>query len=229
MDREQEALEAELENYARVIAGRDSLIVRARRAGITKNRIHKVTGISRSTIDRVLDKEFPMYTCDICGFKSRRPLIEGPLGTCYRCPARTRHIAATDGPLPGHALCEAIAVYDGQGRDDAPACPVCVHAQETGVDPLRHRDMVLLGYVITVAPELWEAGGHEHLLWETERGRRLVRDGYLVDRGETFEATDSGRALCEAYEEAWRGDRQANANHSVAIAMGLRAVEPARG
>lgn len=62
MDREREALEAELQNYARVIAGRDSLIIRAQRAGITKNRIHTITGISRSTIDRLLSKETPMAT-----------------------------------------------------------------------------------------------------------------------------------------------------------------------
>lgn len=62
MNREQEALEAELENYARVVAERDNLIIRAQRAGITKNRIHTITGISRSTIDRLLSKENTMTT-----------------------------------------------------------------------------------------------------------------------------------------------------------------------
>lgn len=56
-----EEVEADLREYARVTSGRDSLIREALRAGITKHRIHVLTGISRSTIDRAL-KEKTMTT-----------------------------------------------------------------------------------------------------------------------------------------------------------------------
>lgn len=38
-------------NYAR----RDLVVMAAHRAGVSKNRIHDLTGIARTTIDRILD------------------------------------------------------------------------------------------------------------------------------------------------------------------------------
>jgi hypothetical protein len=49
--------EARLLAWAQSNAERDPLIRAAHDAGITKNRIHTLTGIARSTIDRVLAKE----------------------------------------------------------------------------------------------------------------------------------------------------------------------------
>lgn len=49
--------EQELIEWAEVSGDRDPRVVRAREAGITKNRIHTLTGISRATIDRILTKE----------------------------------------------------------------------------------------------------------------------------------------------------------------------------
>ncbi|WP_174545578.1 hypothetical protein [Nocardiopsis dassonvillei] len=53
-----ESAEAALREYAEVTADRDNRIRRAHATGITKNRIHTISGIARTTIDRVL-KETP--------------------------------------------------------------------------------------------------------------------------------------------------------------------------
>lgn len=50
-----EAAEKQLRDWARNNAERDQLVKAARAAGVSKNRIHTLTGISRSTIDRILD------------------------------------------------------------------------------------------------------------------------------------------------------------------------------
>jgi hypothetical protein len=52
---DQERAEAEHTEWARIHADRDARIRRARDAGLSKNRIHVLTGISRVTIDRVLN------------------------------------------------------------------------------------------------------------------------------------------------------------------------------
>lgn len=52
----QERAEADLTEWARIHADRDNRILRARAAGLSKNRIHVLTGISRVTIDRILDE-----------------------------------------------------------------------------------------------------------------------------------------------------------------------------
>lgn len=54
----QEAAEAALRAWATV--QRDELVQAAHRAGVSKNRIHVLTGIARTTIDRIL--EAPMGT-----------------------------------------------------------------------------------------------------------------------------------------------------------------------
>jgi hypothetical protein len=56
-DDEQAAAERELTQYRHTVDGRDDMVWRARAAGISKNRIHVLTGIARTTIDRILKEE----------------------------------------------------------------------------------------------------------------------------------------------------------------------------
>lgn len=56
-DDETAAAERELTQYRRTVEGRDALVRRARAAGVSKNRIHVLTGIARTTIDRILKEE----------------------------------------------------------------------------------------------------------------------------------------------------------------------------
>lgn len=58
LERELAASEAEraLMEWAVMDAMRDELVLRAAAAGVAKNRIHKITGIARSTIDRILEQ-----------------------------------------------------------------------------------------------------------------------------------------------------------------------------
>lgn len=49
-----EQAEAELIAWAVTRDRRDELVRRARAAGVSKNRIHVLTGIARTTIDRIL-------------------------------------------------------------------------------------------------------------------------------------------------------------------------------
>lgn len=49
-----EDAERELVNYHRVVTDRDNRVRRALAAGISKNRIHALTGIARTTLDRIL-------------------------------------------------------------------------------------------------------------------------------------------------------------------------------
>jgi len=55
MESDRQQAEAELQQYAQLVKGRDDMIRRARNAGISKNRIHVLTGIARTTIDRILE------------------------------------------------------------------------------------------------------------------------------------------------------------------------------
>ncbi|WP_282790962.1 DUF6003 family protein [Streptomyces sp. CC224B] len=48
------AAERELTQYRRTVDGRDEMIRRANQAGVSKHRIHLLTGIARTTIDRIL-------------------------------------------------------------------------------------------------------------------------------------------------------------------------------
>lgn len=57
MSDEQAAAERELVQYRRAIEGRDDMIRRANAAGITKNRIHVLTRVARTTIDRILKEK----------------------------------------------------------------------------------------------------------------------------------------------------------------------------
>lgn len=60
-DEQQTQVERELTLYRQTLDGRDDMIRRALAAGITKNRIHVLTGIARTTIDRVVNsKESPV-------------------------------------------------------------------------------------------------------------------------------------------------------------------------
>lgn len=49
--------EGDLAYFRRLADGRDDMVRRARAAGISKNRIHVLTGIARTTIDRILKEE----------------------------------------------------------------------------------------------------------------------------------------------------------------------------
>lgn len=51
------AAERELMQYRRTVEGRDGMVRRANAAGVSKNRIHVVTGIARTTIDRMLKEK----------------------------------------------------------------------------------------------------------------------------------------------------------------------------
>ena len=56
-DDEAEVAERELTQYRRTVEGRDDMVRRARAAGVSKNRIHVLTGIARTTIDRILKED----------------------------------------------------------------------------------------------------------------------------------------------------------------------------
>lgn len=56
-DDEAAAAERELTEYRRWADGRDDMVRRAQAAGVSKNRIHVLTGIARTTIDRILKEE----------------------------------------------------------------------------------------------------------------------------------------------------------------------------
>jgi murein tripeptide amidase MpaA len=56
-DDETTTTERELIQYGRTVSGRDDMVRRARAAGVSKHRIHILTGIARTTIDRILKEE----------------------------------------------------------------------------------------------------------------------------------------------------------------------------
>ncbi|MET8113845.1 DUF6003 family protein [Streptomyces prasinus] len=56
-DDEKAAAERELTHYRRTVEGRDGMVRRAQAAGVSKHRIHVLTGIARTTIDRILNRE----------------------------------------------------------------------------------------------------------------------------------------------------------------------------
>jgi hypothetical protein len=58
------AAERDLREWARVTGDRDNRIRAALAEGITKHRIHTITGISRATIDRILAKDVACGTCE---------------------------------------------------------------------------------------------------------------------------------------------------------------------
>jgi hypothetical protein len=47
-------IEDALADYAAIVAGRDELILAALAAGLTKHRIHLLSGIARTTIDKII-------------------------------------------------------------------------------------------------------------------------------------------------------------------------------
>jgi hypothetical protein len=49
-----EEAELMLSEWATVVRDRDARVLSAVRAGVSKHRVHQLTGISRSTIDRIL-------------------------------------------------------------------------------------------------------------------------------------------------------------------------------
>lgn len=49
--------ERELTQYRRTVEGRDAMVRRTRAAGLTKHRIHILSGIARTTIDRILNRQ----------------------------------------------------------------------------------------------------------------------------------------------------------------------------
>lgn len=54
---EQECAEQALTEWAQIHRDRDNRIRAARAAGLSKNRIHLLTGVSRVTIDKLLDEK----------------------------------------------------------------------------------------------------------------------------------------------------------------------------
>ena len=48
------AAERQLMNWAASFASRDTVVRAARRVGVSKHRIHVLTGIARTTIDRIV-------------------------------------------------------------------------------------------------------------------------------------------------------------------------------
>jgi hypothetical protein len=56
-DDETAAAERELTEYRRWVDGRDDMVRRANAAGVSKNRIHVLTGIARTTLDRILKED----------------------------------------------------------------------------------------------------------------------------------------------------------------------------
>lgn len=53
-ERARDEAERELAAYAAVVLGRDDTVMRALAAGISKHRVHVLTGIARTTIDRII-------------------------------------------------------------------------------------------------------------------------------------------------------------------------------
>jgi len=53
-DGRREELEAKLIQWAQTVATRDELIRSAVAAGITKHRVHVLTGIARTTVDKIV-------------------------------------------------------------------------------------------------------------------------------------------------------------------------------
>ncbi len=58
MTDQQEQAEEGLIEWAEIHRDRDNRIRAARAAGVSKNRIHTLTGLSRVTIDNVLDSKY---------------------------------------------------------------------------------------------------------------------------------------------------------------------------
>ena len=58
------AAEASLTEWTEIHRDRDNRVRNAYAAGVTKNRIHTITRISRATIDRILDREPAMHDAD---------------------------------------------------------------------------------------------------------------------------------------------------------------------
>ncbi|MFE5368242.1 DUF6003 family protein [Streptomyces mirabilis] len=54
MSDERAASEKELATFRATTDGRDDMVRRARTAGLSKHRIHVLSGIARTTIDRIL-------------------------------------------------------------------------------------------------------------------------------------------------------------------------------
>jgi hypothetical protein len=69
------AAEAErlLAEWAASYDGRDAVVLAAHRAGVSKHRIHTLTGIARTTLDRILSEEGTMASGS--GLKSRQQEI----------------------------------------------------------------------------------------------------------------------------------------------------------
>lgn len=51
---EREAAEQDLATYRQIVDGRNPMVRRAIAAGVSKHRVHALTGIARTTIDRIL-------------------------------------------------------------------------------------------------------------------------------------------------------------------------------
>src|SRR5712691_2769106 len=49
-----------LAEWAASFGGRDAVVLAAHHAGVPKHRIHVLTGIARTTLDRILSEENPM-------------------------------------------------------------------------------------------------------------------------------------------------------------------------
>lgn len=64
-DRRIASLESELQALGNWLDARDAVVIRAHEAGIAKQRIHSLTGLSRTTIDRIVGTV--SRPCPCCG------------------------------------------------------------------------------------------------------------------------------------------------------------------
>lgn len=102
-----ENAERELTNYRQTVTDRDAMVRRALAAGLTKHRIHVLTGISRSTLDRI-PQEDPMSI----------RIIELTDPTYLHL-----HYANTDGEQPAYIILDLDAMTLSATADAEPGSP----------------------------------------------------------------------------------------------------------
>lgn len=102
-----EEVEQELVDYRAVVDDRDPMVRRALQAGVSKNRIHVLSGIARTTIDRIpKEPAVTTYTAEI-GL-SPRISLNGYCGVTV----------TPDAPAPGKGLDNVdTAIPTGQAGD----------------------------------------------------------------------------------------------------------------
>lgn len=113
-----EDAERELTNYRQTVADRDAMVRRALAAGLTKHRIHVLTGMSRATIDRI-PQEDPMPDIRV---------IELTDPTYLHL-----HYANTDGAQPACIILDLVKMTLSATVDAEPDSPMR-QSEKTGHD-----------------------------------------------------------------------------------------------